>query len=105
MPESSRLGIVVERDANRSSMMPVVLANDLLAMQFPKSRVVVRAGRHQVGRVSAEGAVPDPALVAGEGCLERVRLGFWVRGGLNVLDLPYLCRVVGAAGRQLLDVR
>lgn len=84
--------------------MPIILADDLLAMQLPESRVVVRAGRHQVGRVGAEGAVPDPALVAGEGRLERVWLGLRVRGGLDVLDLPYLGRVVGAARRQLLDV-
>lgn len=86
-------------------MVPVVLADDLLAVELPQPRVVIRAGCHQVRRVSAEGAVPDPALVARQGCLKRIRPRLLVWGGLDVLDLPDLGRVVSATGCKLLDVR
>ncbi len=67
---------------------------------------MVAAGGHKVGAVGAEGAVPDPTLVAGEGGLERESPGLGVgAGGLHVLDLPNFGSVVGAAGSQLLDVR
>lgn len=86
-------------------MVSVVLPNDLLALQLPEAGVVVGAGGHKVRAVGAEGAVPDPALVAGQGGLERERLRLGVfRSGLDVAHLPYLGGVVGAAGRQLLDV-
>lgn len=68
---------------------------------------MVRAGRHQVGRVRAEGAVPDPALVARQRRLERerLRLALLVQlGGLVGVHLPDLGGVVGGAGRELLDV-
>lgn len=63
--------------------MAVVLANNLLAVQLPQAGVVVGAGGDEVGRVGAEGAVPDPALVAGEGGLEGVGLG--LGGGVGGL--------------------
>lgn len=68
---------------------------------------MVGAGRDEIGRVGAEGAVPDPALVAGQGRLERE--GLWTSalvrlGGLVRVHLPYLGGVVGRAGRELLDV-
>ena len=85
-------------------MMAVVLADDLLAVQLPQPREVVRAGRHQVRRVGAEGAVPNPPLVARQSRLEGERLRLLVRVGLDVVHLPDLCRVVCATGGQLLDV-
>jgi hypothetical protein len=88
-------------------MVPVVLANDLLTMQFPEPGVVVGAGGDKIRRVGAKGAVPDPALMAGEGGLEREWPGLAVGGGgllLARLDLPDLGGVVGAAGGELLDV-
>lgn len=86
-------------------MVAVVLPDDLLALQLPQAGVVVGAGGDQVGAVGAEGAVPHPALVAGQGGLEGEGLGLAVgRRGLEVPHLPDLGGVVRAARRQLLDV-
>lgn len=91
--------------------MPVVLANDLLALHFPQPRIMVGASSNQVSRVGREGAVPHPALVTRERLLQGVGLGLGlggvgvVVGGLDVAHLPDLGRVVGAARRQLLNVR
>lgn len=88
-------------------MVTVILPDDLLAVQLPQPRVVVRARGDQVGRVGAEGAVPDPALVARQGGLEGEGPGeaaLVAPGGLVDVDLPDLCGVVGRARRQLLDV-
>lgn len=87
--------------------MSVILPDNLLAVELPKAGVVVGAGGDEVGRVGAEGAVPDPALVAGQGGLEGERVGeaALVRaGGLVDVNLPDLGGVVGGARRQLLDV-
>lgn len=87
--------------------MTIVLADDLLAVQLPQARVVVRARRHQVRRVGAKGAVPDPALVARQRGLERERRGLVVLVGLLRLlrvHLPDLGSVVGGAGGELLGV-
>ena len=90
--------------------MPVVLANDLLALHLPQPRIMVGASSNQVSRVGREGAVPHPALVTRERLLQGVGLGLGlggvgvVVGGLDVAHLPDLGRVVGAARRQLLDV-
>lgn len=87
-------------------MVAVVLPDDLLALQLPQTGVVVGAGGDEVRAVGAEGAVPYPALVTRQGCLERE--GFWLRvlgRGLDVAHLPDLGGVVGAAGRELFDVR
>lgn len=100
----ARFGIVIQRHAHGTSMVSVVLPNDLLAVQLPEARVVIRARRHEVGRVGAKGAVPDPALVSRERRLEGQRLGPLAGLGRAVLDLPNLGRVVGAARGQLLDV-
>lgn len=101
---SSRLGVVIEGDTDGASVVAIVLANDLLAVELPEPGIVVGTGRHQVGRIGAERAVPDPALVAREGGLERERLRLLVGGRLKVLDLPDAGGVVGAAGCELLDV-
>lgn len=102
-----RLRIIIQSHTYRTPVMSVILPDDLLAVQLPQARVVVGAGRHQVGRVGAEGAVPDPPLVAGQGGLEGegAREAALVRaGGLVDVDLPDLGGVVGGAGRQLLDI-
>ena len=54
-------------------MVTIVLPNDLLAVQLPQAGIVIRAGRDEVRAIGAEGAVPDPALVAGQRRLERER--------------------------------
>lgn len=104
---STRLRVVVQRDADGAAVVAVVLADDLLAVQLPEAGVVVRAGGDEVCGVGAEGAVPHPALVAGQGGLEGERLGaaglVWL-GGLLGVDLPDLGGVIGRAGRELLDV-
>jgi hypothetical protein len=77
-------------------MVPVVLPNDLLAVQLPKARIVVRAGRDKVCRVGAESTVPHPSLVTLERGFERVRL--------RLLSLTATTRVVVYAiprGRQV----
>lgn len=86
-------------------MVPVVLTDNLLAVQLPQPRIMIRARRYEIGRVCAKGTVPDPALVAGQGGLEREGLGLVVGPGRAVLDLPNLGSVVGAAGGELLDIR
>lgn len=102
----SRLGIVVQCHADGAPVVAVVLPDDLLAVQLPEPGVVIGARGDQVGRVCAERAVPDPALVTGEGRLEGVRLGRLVIlvNGRDVLDFPDLGRVICATGRKLLDV-
>lgn len=78
-------------------MMTVILANNLLTMQFPQPSVMIRASSDEVCRVGAKGAVPDPALMAGQGSLqwERVRIAVVVQlGGFLDVDLPDLGRVV-----------
>lgn len=88
-------------------MMTIVLPDNLLAMQFPQARVVIRARSDQVRRVSAEGAVPHPALVTCERSLEGERLGIAILIGLLGLfgiDLPDFGGVVGGAGRELLCI-
>ena len=70
----SSLRVVIKRNAHGAAVVAVVLADDLLAVQLPQARVVVAARRDEVGAVGAEGAVPDPALVALEGRLEGERL-------------------------------
>ena len=67
------LGVVIEGDADGAAVVAVVLADDLLAVQLPEAGVVVAAGRDEVRAVGAKGAVPDPALVALEGRLQRER--------------------------------
>lgn len=58
------LGIVVERNAYRTTVVAIILPNDLLGVQLPQARIVVAACRHEVGAIGAEGTVPHPALVA-----------------------------------------
>lgn len=104
-PALSGFGVVVQRDADGASVVAVVLTDDLLAVELPEPRIVVAACRNQVGTICAEGAVPHPALVAGERRLEGEGLGFVLVGdGLHVLDFPDLGRMVGTAGGQLLDI-
>ena len=69
-------------------MMSVILPDDSLRVQLPQARVVIATGRDQVRAVGAEGAVPDPPLMALETRLERethgglfLRKGCAFRGG------------------------
>ncbi len=99
------LGVVVERDADGAAVVAVVLADDLLGVQLPEPGIVVAAGRHEVGTIRTESAVPHPALVAGQSGFEGEGAGFGVgRRRLHVGDFPDLGRVVGAARGELLDV-
>ena len=59
--------------------MSIILSYNALAAQFPQSSKVITASRHQVRRVGAESAVPNPALMRAE-----VRL-HWERAGGTVL--------------------
>lgn len=108
---SASLTVVVQGNADRTTVMSVVLADNRLRLKLPETSVMVAAGGNQVGRVSAERAVPNPALVAGKSALQLER--HWAgrlatRGGdhfVKILDLPDLGGVVSGAGRKVLDVR
>lgn len=71
---------------------------------------MVAAGGNQVGRVGAERAVPNPALVAGKRALQLEwhwtgRLATRGRDHLvKILDLPYLRGMVSGAGSKVLDI-
>lgn len=79
-------------------MVAVVLPDNGLAANLPQPRIMVGAGSDQVGRVRAEGAIPHPSLMAGQGGLERVRLGLLLGLRLDLGHLPDLGGVIGAAG-------
>ena len=95
-------------------MMALVLANDGLATQLPQASIMVRTGRHQIRGISTERTIPDPALMALQGRLERervdmtvgswkiVRMGRVVRSGW--IDGPDPRGVIGGAGRKVADV-
>jgi hypothetical protein len=96
-------------------VVAVVLADDALAAELPQAGVVVAARGDEVRAVGAEGAVPDPALVAVQGRLEREGGGVALCGrgklvaGLQVVrgrrvERPDARGVVGAAGREVADV-
>lgn len=108
---SANLAVIIERNSNAPPMMAVVLPNNLLRTQLPEARIVITRGRDQVRRVSAERAVPDPALVARQRALELEGDGDggWFAAGngeqlVEILDEPDFCGVVGGAGGQVLHV-
>jgi hypothetical protein len=101
---SPSLRVVIQRHTDSTAVVAVILANNLLGVQLPQPRVVVGASSHKICRVGAEGAVPDPALVAGEGGLERVGFRLLVGSRLHVFHLPDLGGMVGTAGGKLLDI-
>lgn len=72
----SGLRVIVQRNADSSSMMPIILTDDGLTAKLPQSRVMVAAGRHQVGRVGAESAIPHPPLVTCQRRFQGESLGF-----------------------------
>ena len=101
---------VVERNTDGTAMMSVVLPDDALAAELPKPSIVVRAGCHEIGRVGAEGAVPDPALMAmqrrfkGKGMRIAVGREIVLCGGvvrLRCVERPDTGGVVGRAGRKI----
>jgi len=103
--------IIIESYANCASVVAVVLSDDLLAVQFPESSVMVRACRDEIRGIGTEGTVPNPSLMTCQGTLQSERLGFrrvvaaCYRNHLfEVLDLPDLGRVVCAAGCEMFDV-
>jgi hypothetical protein len=73
---------------------------------------MVRACGDQVRGIGRESAIPNPALVTGEGRLQLERNGrSWLGAGSRglrvdggVRNLPDLGGVVGGAGGQVLDV-
>jgi len=96
--------------------MPIVLPNDVLALQLPQPRIVVAASRYQVRRVGRESAVPHPALMAVQLLLEfeadffGVHLVLFVllargRSGVFQIYSPDPRRVIRGAGCEMADVR
>ncbi|KAJ8106163.1 hypothetical protein OPT61_g9722 [Boeremia exigua] len=106
---------IIQSNTHRASVVSIVLANDTLAAQLPQASVVIAARGDEVGRVGAERAVPDPALVAMKGSLkgEGGGVAFSGRGervaGLHVVwggqvDGPDAAGVVGGAGGEVTNV-
>jgi len=71
-----RIRVVIESDADGTTMVAIVLSNDGGGAELPQTGVVVATHGHQVSGVGTEGAIPDPALVivqnrvTGKGALE-----------------------------------
>ena len=68
--------IVVQRHADRASMVSVVLSYDGRARDFPQAGVMVGTDGDKVRRVSRKGAVPYPALMRLQYRLELQRRAF-----------------------------
>jgi hypothetical protein len=58
------LRVIIQRHADGAAMVAIVLADDVLALQLPETRIMVRASRNEIRRVGREGAVPNPSLMA-----------------------------------------
>lgn len=107
---SASFTIIVQGNADRATVVPVVLADNLLCLKLPEASVMIAAGGNQVGRVSTERAVPNPALVAGKRALqlERDWAGRFATRGRNhlvkILNLPYLRGVISGAGSKVFDI-
>lgn len=93
--------------------MTIILANNLLTMQFPQTRIMIRTSRDQVCRIRTESTIPDPALMTSQSTLQlewlRVFLRSWClawdwQHALEVLDFPNLGCVVCRAGCEVFDI-
>jgi hypothetical protein len=107
---SASFTVIVESNADRTTVVAIVLADNLLGLELPETSVMIATGGDQVGRVGAERAVPNPALVASKRALQ---LEWNWAGGLasrgrdhlvQVLNLPDLRSVVSRAGSKVLDI-
>lgn len=72
---------VIERNAYRAPVVPVVLPDDALTAQFPQPRIVVTARGDQIRTIRAKRAVPDPSLVPMQRRLEWEGRGVAFSGG------------------------
>ena len=61
---------IVQRDTNRAPVMPIVLSYDTLTTQLPQSRIMIATSRNQIRTIRTKRAIPDPALVSMQRCLE-----------------------------------
>lgn len=94
----SRFRVVVQRNANRATVVAVVLSYNLLAVKLPEACVMIATCGDQVGRICREGTIPDPTLMSLECSFQRVRLRFgWARG---VLWIVFIRRRVGQGSRE-----
>lgn len=97
---SASFTVVVQGNADGTAVVSIVLADDLLSLKLPEASIMIAAGGHQVGRVSTERAVPNPALVASKRALQLEwnwagRLATRSRDHLvKILNLPDLRSVV-----------
>jgi hypothetical protein len=65
--------------------MAIILPDDALAAELPKTRVVIAACSDQVGAVSTECAIPHPSLMAMKRGLQRERSRIALRGRREVV--------------------
>jgi hypothetical protein len=107
---SASFTVVVQGNADRTTVVTIVLTDNLLGLKLPEASVMVAAGRNQVRRVGAERTVPNPALVAGKRTLqlEWHWLGRLATRGrdhfVEILNLPNFRGVVSGAGSKVLDI-
>lgn len=106
---------IVQRHTNRAPVMPIILPDDTLTAQLPQPCIVITTCSDEIRAVSTESAVPDPALVAVQGSLEREGGGVAFRGGgqgvaglyvvgRGEVDAPDARGVVRGAGGEVPDV-
>lgn len=109
----SGLRVVVQGNTNQTTMMAVILSDNLLAVKFPQPRIVIRTSSDQIRRVRRESTIPDPSLVASQRTLQLEWLRVHDRSSpsrnrklrLNVLHFPDLGGVVSGAGSEVFDIR
>ena len=119
-PRSRRILIahsgIIQRDTHGAAMMPIILPDNALTPQLPQPCIMVTTRSDEIGAVSAERTVPDPALVAMQGGFEREGGGVALGGGGQLVARLQVVRrgrvegpdargVVGAAGGEVADVR
>lgn len=92
--------------------MSIILPNNTLTAQLPQPRIMITTRRHQIRAIGTKRTIPDPALVAMQGSLEREGGGvallgagqsvarLYVVGGGEV-DGPDAGGVIGGAGGEV----
>lgn len=107
---SASFTVVVQSNADRTTVVSIVLADNLLRLKLPETSVMIAAGGDQVGRVGAERAVPNPALVTSKRALQLEWNWAWGLAArsrdhlVEVFNLPDLGGVVSRAGSKVLDI-
>jgi len=70
--------------------MTVVLSDNLLRGQLPESSIVIGACGDEIGTISTESAIPDPALMLTQSALKSEWYGWCHRGSSTSAILAFL---------------